>query len=333
MVKKVVVAGFGFMGMTHTLNILGNKDLELAAIVDARPDLIEDKLNSEIGNISTGKISGKDIEGIRKYSDLDTCLRSEEADAVIICTHTHLHYEMTKLALMHNKHVFVEKPFCLDPEQGEELISLARKKGLILMVGHVVRFMEPYRKLRQWIDSKEFGELKFLSLTRMSGIPAWGEWKDKKITGKSGGALFDLVIHDIDFAGWVLGIPGEITAGYLPGQISNHDYVSAMWSYKDKGILVKIEGGNIFHSTFPFQAGYIAAFKNATISYTTLKSDFIGISDNIKMKEVPAGDIGAGYYNEIEYFSGCLKNNSEPSECTPESSLLSVRLCYEHLKK
>ena len=139
MVKKVVVAGFGFMGMTHTLNILGNKDLELAAVVDARPDLIEGKLNSETGNI--------------------------------------------------------------------------------------------------------------------------------------------------------------------------------------------------FHPTFPFQAGYIAGFENATVSYTTLKGDVIGISDNIKLKDVPAGDIGAGYYNEIEYFAGCLRNNSEPSECTPESSLLSVRLCYEHLKK
>ena len=333
MVKKVVVAGFGFMGMTHTLNILKNKDLELTAIVDARPDLIEGKLNTETGNISTGKVSGKDIEGIRKYSDLNTCLRSEDADAVIICTHTHLHYEMTKLALMNNKNVFVEKPFCIDPDQGEELISLARQKGLILMVGHVVRFMEPYRKLRQWINSKEFGELKFLSLTRVSGVPAWGEWNDKWVTGNSGGALFDLVIHDIDFAAWVLGIPDKITAGYLPGQLSNHDYVSAMWSYKDKGKLVKIDGGNIFHATFPFQAGYIAGFENATISYTTLKSDIIGISDNIKMKEVPAGDIGAGYYNEIEYFAGCLKNNSEPSECTPESSLLAVRLCYEHLKK
>jgi len=332
MVKKVIVAGFGFMGMTHTLNILKNKDLELKAIVDIRPDLIESKLNSETGNISTGTVSTRDIEGIRKYSDLGTCLRSEDADAVIICTHTHLHYEMTKLALMHNRHVFVEKPFVLDEDQGEELLSVAKQKGLILMVGHVVRFMEPYRKLKHRVDTKEFGELKFLSLDRFSGIPAWGEWNDKKVTGKSGGALFDLVIHDIDFAAWVLGIPDEISAGYLPGQLSDHDYISAMWNYRDKGILVKIEGGNIFHATFPFRAGFTAGFENATLSYTTLKSDVIGISDNKKTTEIPAGDIGAGYYNEIEYFAECLKNNSGPSECTPESSLQSVRLCYEHLK-
>jgi predicted dehydrogenase len=200
------------------------------------------------------------------------------------------------------------------------------------MVGHVVRFMEPYRKLKHRVDTKEFGELKFLSLNRFSGIPAWGEWNDKKVTGKSGGALFDLVIHDIDFAAWVLGIPDEISAGYLPGQLSDHDYISAMWNYRDKGILVKIEGGNIFHATFPFRAGFTAGFENATLSYTTLKSDVIGISDNKKTTEIPAGDIGAGYYNEIEYFAECLKNNSGPSECTPESSLQSVRLCYEHLK-
>ncbi|HBE40847.1 MAG TPA: hypothetical protein DDW27_06510, partial [Bacteroidales bacterium] len=298
-----------------------------------RPDHIESKLNSETGNISTGTVTGKNIEFIRKYPDLDACLRSEDTDAVIICTHTHLHYDMTKMALLNNKHVFLEKPFCLDIQQGEELINLAKNKGLVLMIGHVVRFMPPYQKLKKWLDSGEFGNLKFLSLSRLSGIPVWGDWTNKNITDKSGGALFDLVIHDIDFVSWVLGIPDEITAGYLPGQLSNHDYISASWSYKDKGILVKIEGGNIFHATFPFQSGYIAGFENATINYTTLKGDVIGISDDKKMKEVPAGDIGEGYYNEIEYFAGCLKNNSEPSECTPESSLMSVRLCYEHLKK
>ena len=142
-----------------------------------------------------------------KYSNLDDCLQSEDIDAVNICVHTNLHYEMTKKALLRGKHVFLEKPFCLDIKQAEELINLAEEKKKILMVGHVVRFMPPYRKLKQWIDSKEFGELKFLSLSRFCGLPGWGQWKEKSISGTSGGALFDLVIHDIDFANYVLGIP------------------------------------------------------------------------------------------------------------------------------
>jgi len=327
---KLAVVGFGFMGMTHSLNILKNKDLKLVAIVDVNPDLIEKNLNSKTGNFSTGNIDRKDLDNISKYSTLDDCLESEDLDAVNICVHTNLHYEMARCALLHNKHVFVEKPFCLDIEKAEELIRLAEQKKKILMVGHVVRFMAPYQKLKSWVDSNEFGKLKFLSLSRFSGLPGWGQWKEKKVSGTSGGALFDLVIHDIDFANYLLGSPSEIKCNYLPGGMSDHDYISAMWSYKDKDVHVKIEGGNTFHSNFPFQAGYMAQFEKASILYTTLKGDVIHIADDSTVKEVPAGDTGAGYYNEIAYFSKCIKDNRQPGECMPSSSLQSIKLCYNH---
>ncbi len=329
---KVAVVGFGFMGITHTLNILKNPDLVLTAIVDLNPELIEKKLQSGIGNFSTGNIDAAALAGISKYSSLTDCLRSEDIDAVNICTHVNLHYELTKTALLNDKHVFLEKPFCKDITQAEELIDLARKRKKILMVGHVVRFMPPYQKLKKWIDSKEFGNLRFLSLSRFCGIPSWGQWKDKNIKDMSGGALFDLVIHDIDFANYLLGMPSEIKCNYLPGETSKHDYVSAMWSYDKTKVHVKIEGGSFFHSSFPFQASYMAQFDNASVLFTTLKGDIIQIADNESIKEVSAGDGGEGYYNEIAYFSECLKNNAQPAECTPESSLQSIQLCYNHIK-
>ena len=329
--KRIAVVGFGFMGMTHTMNILKNKDLKLVAIIDSNPALIEKNLDAKSGNFSTGNIDPRDIASIHKYSNLDDCLLTEELDAVNISVHTNLHYEMAKKALLHDKHVFLEKPFCLDIKQGEELISLAEQKKKILMVGHVVRFMSPYQKLKQWIDSKKFGELKFLSLSRFSGLPGWGQWKEKQVTETSGGALFDLVIHDIDFASYVLGLPMNIKCNYLPGVLSKHDYISAIWSYKDKNVHVKIEGGNTFHFNFPFQAGYMAQFEKASIHYTSFKGDIIQIADDNSIKEVPAGDAGAGYFNEIDYFAQCLKNNTQPAECMPVSSLHSIQLCYNHL--
>jgi predicted dehydrogenase len=238
---------------------------------------------------------------------------------------------MAKMCLLHDKHVLIEKPFCLDVEQAEELINLAEKRGRILMVGHVVRFMPPYQKLKQWIDSKEFGDLKFLSLSRFCGIPNWGQWKDKQVIGSSGGALMDLLIHDIDYAVYVLGVPDEIKSSSFPGKFGNHDYVSAMWKYKEKDVNVKIEGGNIFHSNFPFHAGYIAHFEKASISFSTSKGEVITISNDEIAREVPAGDGGEGYYNEIAYFAGCINSNTMPLECMPESSLQSVKLCYKHL--
>ena len=329
--KKIAVIGFGFMGMTHTLNILKNKNLDLMAIVDTNMARIDKNLNAQIGNFATGSIKVKDLRNVHKYSSLDDCLYSEDLDAVHICVHTDLHYEIAKKALMYEKHVLLEKPFCLDIKQAEELITLAQQKKRILMVGHVVRFMPPYQKLKQWIESKEFGKLKFLSLSRFSGLPGWGQWKDKKIISSSGGALFDLVIHDIDYASHVVGVPHEIKSIYRPGMLSKHDYISAMWNYKDKNIQVKIEGGNTFHTNFPFQAGFMAQFDKASILYTTFNADIIKIADDNSIKEVPAGDPGSGYSNEIDYFTQCLINNIQPSECMPASSLLSIKLCYDHL--
>ena len=281
---KVAVVGFGFMGITHTLNILRNRNLKLEAIVDINPALIEKNLNAKSGNFSTGNIDISRLEGVGKYSDLDECLRSEELDAINICTHVNLHYEMARKALLNDKHVFVEKPFCLDPQKAEELIDLARIRNKLLMVGHVVRFMPPYQKLKDWVGSREFGELKFLSLSRFCGLPAWGQWKDKNVKELSGGALFDLAIHDIDFANWIAGMPSEIRCSYLPGEYSKHDYISAMWRYNDSDLHVKIEGGFTFHSSFPFQAGYMARFEKASMLFTSLRGDIIQIADNEQHK-------------------------------------------------
>ena len=103
--KKIAVIGFGFMGLTHTINILNNENLELAAIVDRDTDLIEKTLHSKAGNISTGNLRAERLIDVRKYSDPEICLKSEDTDAVVICVPTAFHYEMAKLALSYGRHV------------------------------------------------------------------------------------------------------------------------------------------------------------------------------------------------------------------------------------
>jgi predicted dehydrogenase len=328
---RVAVIGFGFMGMTHVRNILNNKQMKLVGIVDSQPEMIEKKLEERGGNLSTGEIKASELSGINVYSNLEDCFKSEDPDAVFICVHSNLHYEMSLKALQHNKHVFVEKPFCLNIKQAEELILIAEQLNKILMVGHVVRFMSPYQKLKQWVDNNEFGKLKFLSLSRFCGIPGWGSWKKKEDAITFGGALFDLVIHDIDFANYVVGLPSDIKCNYLPGSFSKHDYISAMWSYSDSNVHVKIEGGFTFHEKFPFQAGYMAQFEKASILFSSADGNVIQIADDVSIKEVPAGDAGEAYNNEIVYFAQCIENNTQPEECMPVSSLQAIQLCYDHL--
>ena len=304
--------------------------MSLRAIITRNVHGIADKVNGQIGNFSSGEIDANTILNVPAYKTLHECLKNQEIDAVHICVHTDLHYEMATEAMSRGLHVFLEKPFCLRIEEGRLLIALAKQNKVKLMVGHVVRFMEPYRKLKEWIDTKQFGDLKFISLSRFTGLPSWGQWKEKQQSyGSSGGALFDLIIHDIDFLNYVLGTPLKIDSNCYAGALSSQDYVSAHWYYK--GVRAKVEGGNTFHSSFPFQAGYLAQFENASAVYSSRLPHYIQICNDEKIDEVPAGDAGEGFYQEIDYFASCIENSTEPLECTPESSLKTIELCYNHV--
>ncbi len=330
---KVVVAGFGFMGMTHTGNILRNPSVRLSAIVDKHSGSIHEKLSSQTGNFSTGTIRAEDLSQVNIYDNLADSLLKEKPDACIIAVHTDLHYELAKLALEAGIHVFLEKPFSLDVNEGSQLIALAHERSKILMIGHVVRFMPAYRTLKKWIDSGEFGNLEFLSLSRFSGIPSWGQWKEKQEAfGSSGGALFDLLIHDIDFAQWACGIPDIVNAQCLPGKLSNYDYITALWKYSNPNLNIKIEGGNSFHPDYPFQASFTARFENASILYSSKDPDNITLATESGINLIPAGDANDGFSGELEYFFNCINKGEQPLKCTPESALETIQICYRHIE-
>lgn len=331
--KKVAVIGFGFMGITHSQNILKCKNLKLAAIIEKDVGAVPDKLKENTGNFPTGENNVEALNKVPVYSSLEECLESVQLDAVHICVHTDLHYSMVKKALNFGLHVLVEKPFVLDIEEGVELIELAKRKKLILMVAHVVRFMPPYQKLVEMIDSGKYGDLNFLSLSRFSGIPGWGQWKEKqKDFGVSGGALFDLIIHDIDFALFALGKkPDRIESNVLSGKLSKHDYLNTNWKYISKSLTVKIEGGNIFHANFPFYAGFTAVFEKATVSFSTNNAAHIIVSDGKKQINIDAGDLSEGYFNEIQLFSESLKKGYLPESYRADSALETIQLCYKHI--
>ena len=332
--KRIAVIGFGFMGIMHSRQLLLSDGVELAAIIEKDAASVKKKLDTPEGNLTVGEVDNKALLQVPVYSSLQDCLKEQKLDAVHICVHTNLHYILVKEALQNNLHVLVEKPFVLDVKEGEELILLAKEKQRILMVAHVVRFMSPYKKLLNIIDSKEYGKLKFLSLSRFSGVPQWGQWLEKqKEFGSSGGALFDLVIHDIDFAAFALGFPQIIeNKTLLPGKLSNNDYLSTIWSYPDLELKVKIEGGNIFHAKLPFRAEYIAAFDRSTVKFSTNDADSIHVFNDLEENIIPANDLGDGYFNEIQLFVDSILKGSLPEEYSAGSALETIRLCYRHLE-
>jgi predicted dehydrogenase len=191
--------------------------------------------------------------------------------------------------------------------------------------------MPAYQKLIELIDGREYGRLQFITLNRLTGLPTWGQWKEKREKfGSSGGALFDLLIHDIDFLNYALGKPSKIAAVCYPGALSDHDYVSADWHYN--GFVARVEGGNIFHAAFPFHAGYRARFERASVVHSSANASVVEVATDEALKQVEVGDPNEGFYKEIDYFASCIENDTEPTLCLPQSSVETIELCYQHLE-
>jgi len=91
-----------------------------------------------------------------------------DIDAVAIVTPVWTHFELAKLALQNGKHVFVEKPFTSTSKQAEELIELAARKNLRIMVDHTFLFSGSVRKIREIIDAGTLGPLYYFDSTRVN---------------------------------------------------------------------------------------------------------------------------------------------------------------------
>jgi len=120
-------------------------------------------------------------------TEFEEVLNDDTVDAVVIATPITTHYPLAKAALEAGKHVFVEKPMTAAAVEAMELIDLADKGGLTLMVGHTFVFSPPVRKVKELIDSGELGEIHFITSTRVNlGL----HQKDVSV-------VWDLAPHDL----------------------------------------------------------------------------------------------------------------------------------------
>src|ERR1035438_8590830 len=91
-----------------------------------------------------------------------------DLDAVVIATPVRLHYEMAKAALSVGKHVFIEKPMARTEAEAEELVTLAEREGLVLMVGHTFLFSPAVRRMKEIVDAGDIGEVQYISARRLN---------------------------------------------------------------------------------------------------------------------------------------------------------------------
>ena len=320
-VTQVALMGLGFMGLTHAKYISRIPDIQLAAIIDlrSRSQLLSDakRLNTEMGI----DVDLAGIEQVGFFSDLEAALDTGRIDAAIICLPVALHLSAARHCLERGLHVLVEKPFCLDMQAGRELIELAADRNRILMVAQHVRFHYAYVYLKECIDSKRLGQLKLLVLFRAGGRPSWGSWTDKEVVQASGGPLFDLQIHDIDFCNWVLGKTAEIRTSLMRDQ-----YLNTVFTYPD-GLQVCIQGGWIA-SPMPYESFFIAEFDRGCLKYSRSNPTVILETDGQSVRSIEIGKEKSSYQGELEHFLALITGQEQVGLCAPRSCLESVELCY-----
>jgi hypothetical protein len=144
------------------------------------------------------------------FTDLESFFHEGDFDAVDICLPTFLHEDVVVRALKAGKHVLCEKPLVLSVQAAQRISAVLAEGDRTLMAAHVIRFWPQYVKIRELIQSGAIGRVEIASLYRLSELPRWNRWAPDP--EKSGGALYDFHIHDLDFAYSLWGIPQSLSA-------------------------------------------------------------------------------------------------------------------------
>lgn len=321
---KVGLVGYGFMGHMHAqcYQAAGAKVVALADVEPEKRQEAEDKLKCA------------------SFPSLDGLLESGEVDLVDICTPTYLHEEMVVSAARARRAIMCEKPMSLTVESCDRMIRAVEEAGVAFMTGQVIRFWPEYQAIKEILDKGECGRVEWLSARRLSPPPTWA-WQGWLLDpARSGGAVLDLHIHDLDYIQWVLGLPKKVLAAAAPGPKGGLDSVVTLAWEHPSGAKSAAEGSLNLAPGFPFNMALLVACEKATIRFDSGASPTLVVypfkgeafapplpEPKIGVSTESLGNIGSlgGYYNEIKYLIDCLEAGRKPGVVTPHDARESVR--------
>lgn len=215
------VIGLGRMGLTHFSILNMHPQVNFVAVCDSSSFML--------------KSVAKHLP-VRAYKDMNKMLEDTQPDFVIVATPTAMHAEAVKCAVGCGAHVFVEKPFSLNPEQGRELCQAVQGTHLVHQVGYVNRFGDVFMEVKKLLDSGAIGHVVTFKV-EMNGPTvlhgARGSWRSKKTEG--GGCLYDFASHGVDLINYLIGSPAQVLGAVLGRVYSEgvEDTVSATFVYED----------------------------------------------------------------------------------------------------
>ena len=228
---RVGVIGYGYWGPNIVRNLNALERCRLVSVCDTNPKALTR--------------AQKIYPGLHLTTDVTEVLRSPDIDAVAIVTPVWTHFELAKAALENGKHVFVEKPFTSNSAQATELIELASRKNLRIMVDHTFLFSGAVRKIRELVDNGTLGPLYYFDSTRVN----------LGLFQHDVSVVWDLAPHDLSIMDQVIGRNPEAvvaTGGnhlndladmafitvYFPGNVTAHINVNWLSPVKVRTTLI-----------------------------------------------------------------------------------------------
>jgi scyllo-inositol 2-dehydrogenase (NADP+) len=216
------IVGLGKMGLSHQSMVNAHPGIELKAVCDTSTYVLD--------------VLSK-YTGVTTYSDYKKMLDEVPLDCLFVATPSRYHAEIVGLALERGLHVFCEKPFGLDPQDGYRLAELAERKRLVNQVGYHYRFVAAFNEAKRVLDQKLIGELHHVRIEAYGPVvlrPKGSTWRAQKSEG--GGALFDYACHAIDLTNYLIGQPIAVSGTVLNSVFSNDvdDEVYSTLQYSDK---------------------------------------------------------------------------------------------------
>jgi len=151
---KFGVVGYGYWGPNVVRNLNRLDQADVVAVCDK--------------SAAARKKVAKAYPGVRLTDDSAELMSSPGIDAIAVVTPVWTHYELAKAALQHGKHIFVEKPFTSNAAQAQELIDLAARKNLKIMVDHTFLFTGAVTKIKQLLQDGALGKLYYYDSTRVN---------------------------------------------------------------------------------------------------------------------------------------------------------------------
>ncbi len=213
---KLGVIGYGYWGPNIVRNFSSQPDCRVVAICDKNPNSVARALDRDPSVYAT--------------SDPDDVTGSPEIDAVAIVTPASTHYELAKQALENGKHVFVEKPFTATSAQGEELIALADRKNLVIMVDHTFLFTGAVRKIKELVDGGTLGPLYYYDSTRVN----------LGLFQHDVNVIWDLAPHDLSIMDHLIGLEPELVVATGGAHLNGMEDVAYMTLYFPNNVIAHI---------------------------------------------------------------------------------------------